>query len=797
MTSVRNIRHTVPGSSPDANSKTAHFCAFQASFGCLFTLGSYEVHIPGVWTSMGIWTSLSRACQQTYLELTDALYGGNAFHFSMTTRERVWAFSPRTTSDGSNDDAAGLRALNTPHARGLPINTIKTAGISHFCLRRMRRVSVRIEEDLTQPVPYRRVQAWLRELVAMFGNHSQVHCLQVLQVELVCGTFRYGGFPSFTNTVFWEFIPNPFREKANAFQYVLEPLLGLTGVAHVDIRGHVSEPFATRLGKEMMKRLGDKATSRVPLPSTSYGVQPHGSNTRSVRKFHEPEFEWRVEEQANPLRAQSDIPQIRSGSPEPVRQLTTQRPLGVPVPLTISTTIERQQNRHIVERLMLKFQKSLNGDSPCSCQTIEAWSEDEVSSSSDGWDSVYDTGSEFCPNGPGDADLPIVGPGLRQRVDQESGRKSRNRAADSSSVQTCTIATQSSQERRAKRKRTSSRNHSDDGDSDNERRQPFLTRYEADETKRFACPYFQRQPEAPSRPAACFSKGFASVSRLKEHLFRAHAPQEQCPRCFKVFDSDDDLNEHLRAEQRCPESLVRPVEERLSRKQADLIKSKKRPKGATEEDKWRAVYAIIFPQDDEENMPSPYWYGQAVCQHLRESEHFSSEFERYIRRELPRLVRSSLEAAVEERSQVLEDELSHELKAIVRRCQEILSHTFQQQEMHDESRLQPQRSLDNPDTAIAGSNLPTESASNTADVLEATDIQRHDVSADEPTVEDTHQPVSRGDVHHNSGNDLTLVNLPIDGAGDVPGAGDPLWGPASFPFSLDSNVFDMLDFDGF
>ncbi|GME58608.1 Alpha beta hydrolase fold protein [Neofusicoccum parvum] len=278
---------------------------------------SHAVDIPGAWASRGIWTALLRTCRQLHAEGSDALYGGNRFHFSLTSRERVWEFTPSplpplvdpvsptlATSRGSNnnnnnndDDASEaitnpLDALNSPHPRGLPINTLRTAGISPAALRRVRYLSLRIEEDLSRPEPFRRTAAWLRDLAARLGPR---HCLQELRVVLVTGRFRYAGFPSFTRSVFWEFAEER-REGRERWQFVLEPLAALRGVGVVELRGHVGEAFARKLAERMMREEGDEDDAGE-MDGVEYGVRRESEAVvRSrPRKFYEPVLDWQLE----------------------------------------------------------------------------------------------------------------------------------------------------------------------------------------------------------------------------------------------------------------------------------------------------------------------------------------------------------------------------------------------------------------------------------------------------------------------------------------------------------------------
>ncbi|KAH7055882.1 hypothetical protein B0J12DRAFT_434968 [Macrophomina phaseolina] len=278
---------------------------------------AHAVHIPGVWASIGIWTGLLRTCRQLHAEGIDALYGRNLFHFSLTSKERVWAFTPAAPASPAADQGStarrggggggpvaangasgggGVNALNTPHARGLPVNTLRTSGIGPAALRRMRAVVLRIEEDLSRPESYRRVQAWLREWVERL-NAAGGHCLQELRVELVSGVFRYGGFPSFTHSVFWEFLPERSHDAGAQWQFVLEPLAELGGLREVEVRGHVKPEFAKRLAGKMMA--GATADDGCGMDGIEYAERKverkTGPVARSTRKFYEPELDWQLQ----------------------------------------------------------------------------------------------------------------------------------------------------------------------------------------------------------------------------------------------------------------------------------------------------------------------------------------------------------------------------------------------------------------------------------------------------------------------------------------------------------------------
>ncbi|KAK7517585.1 hypothetical protein IWZ03DRAFT_414442 [Phyllosticta citriasiana] len=227
---------------------------------------------PGVRAVGGLWLSILLVCRLTHDEAADILYGSNRFHFSMTSRERMWySLNPQS--------------LNKPYARGLPINTLRI--IPSSALHRMRSVSIRIEEDISRPDTYRRVQTWLAEAVSRFVGGAgappvcssltpqpQQHRLQELTTTLVCGEFSYGNFAVFNSgEVYWEFrpaAPGPASAAACLYQFVLEPLAQLRGIKNVDIQGHVNPAFAQRLAENIMFG-GDQSSKPDPTIQGDHG----------------------------------------------------------------------------------------------------------------------------------------------------------------------------------------------------------------------------------------------------------------------------------------------------------------------------------------------------------------------------------------------------------------------------------------------------------------------------------------------------------------------------------------------
>lgn len=146
------------------------------------------------------------------------------------------------------------------------------------------------------------------------------------------------------------------------------------------------------------------------------------------------------------------------------------------------------------------------------------------------------------------------------------------------------------------------------GDDPNKRRRPDFTPQGKDSylpERRFACPYYKRNPGRHQTFTSCRDPGFITVARLKEHLYRRHLLPIQCNRCCSTFANEPSLREHQRDPHGCEVQEQVPLEG-FDKDQERMLKSKKRSQAyQSEEDKWKSVYRILFPDDNEDTMPSP------------------------------------------------------------------------------------------------------------------------------------------------------------------------------------------------
>ncbi|KAJ8131946.1 hypothetical protein O1611_g1675 [Lasiodiplodia mahajangana] len=120
------------------------------------------------------------------------------------------------------------------------------------------------------------------------------------------------------------------------------------------------------------------------------------------------------------------------------------------------------------------------------------------------------------------------------------------------------------------------------------------------ESMRFVCPFVANDPTG-NHNHTCSIPWF-NVDGVKEHLYRAHStPHHQCARCLKAFKNDNALRRHYTG---CPKPIqvARPSYQMTRDQETTLRQRKRGHKSLTEEEKWRQMYAVLFP----EAQRSPY-----------------------------------------------------------------------------------------------------------------------------------------------------------------------------------------------
>ncbi|KAI8304666.1 hypothetical protein K4K61_005981 [Colletotrichum sp. SAR11_59] len=112
-----------------------------------------------------------------------------------------------------------------------------------------------------------------------------------------------------------------------------------------------------------------------------------------------------------------------------------------------------------------------------------------------------------------------------------------------------------------------------------------------------ACPYLKHDPKTYGQRRGCRGASFTSTHRLKQ--------KPNCPRCRTTFSAEAEVREHLKSQSLC-EVLEGVSVEGFDEVQEKQLKSKKRGRVVkSEQDKWREIYRILFPDSSE--IPDPLY----------------------------------------------------------------------------------------------------------------------------------------------------------------------------------------------
>ncbi|KAF2811314.1 uncharacterized protein BDZ99DRAFT_559216 [Mytilinidion resinicola] len=144
----------------------------------------------------------------------------------------------------------------------------------------------------------------------------------------------------------------------------------------------------------------------------------------------------------------------------------------------------------------------------------------------------------------------------------------------------------------------------------------------------------------------------------------------------KIFNGDNDLLDHLQTPEVC-RRYDNPQLEGFTREQEAMLKSKKKSSAETEEQKWKAGYKILFPQDQDDDIPSPYYDYNSPTERLPDEANFA-KYQEYLNRELPSYVRKRLHDTLDQDLGPMEEILKLQLVDIVRSCQKELFSSYQQ-----------------------------------------------------------------------------------------------------------------------
>ncbi|KAH6972918.1 hypothetical protein BKA56DRAFT_593014 [Ilyonectria sp. MPI-CAGE-AT-0026] len=198
-------------------------------------------------------------------------------------------------------------------------------------------------------------------------------------------------------------------------------------------------------------------------------------------------------------------------------------------------------------------------------------------------------------------------------------------------------------------KRRLQRQEDDDSQEENDPKQQKLVGRDVASQRRFACPFFKKNPLHFWEWRSCPGPGWGTTHRVKEHLYRSHLLPITCPRCHEAFESEKTQLEHLTAEKPC-QKREKPKLEGVDSSTEKILRSRKHmQKHNNEEDRWREIYVILFPGTNAESIPNPYYEYHKSAQ-IQQPDAVESEFakyEQFLGAELPSRVRQQLEIRIE------------------------------------------------------------------------------------------------------------------------------------------------------
>ena len=139
-------------------------------------------------------------------------------------------------------------------------------------------------------------------------------------------------------------------------------------------------------------------------------------------------------------------------------------------------------------------------------------------------------------------------------------------------------------------------------------------------SRKFACPFYMRNPRKYWNIKSCLGPGWPSVHRVKfvifnlllpffeylqgvkhrEHILRRHKPSDfQCDRCYDNFESRETFQVHILQSTAC---AIRNQRERITKSQEELLK-KRGKKFVNSEERWVEIFKTLFPEECD--IPSP------------------------------------------------------------------------------------------------------------------------------------------------------------------------------------------------
>lgn len=211
--------------------------------------------------------------------------------------------------------------------------------------------------------------------------------------------------------------------------------------------------------------------------------------------------------------------------------------------------------------------------------------------------------------------------GYNNDTEGSGGTQNGNRAAANTTNDGSTRnAAQTAQRKRQTRSNDPSPPNGDDSDdSDDEPSDPKRPKFNPS-GRRFACPFYRRDPLAFGDTEPCARSGWQSIHRLKyvaylcfrlilittirEHIYRKH--RHECRKCQKVCGTAEKVKAHfLNTHCELVENFRHNPLDGITHDQYEQIKNRAWGWKSDDATKWKHLYKIIFPDADENGLPSP------------------------------------------------------------------------------------------------------------------------------------------------------------------------------------------------
>ncbi|KAF4632584.1 hypothetical protein G7Y89_g5539 [Cudoniella acicularis] len=253
----------------------------------------------------------------------------------------------------------------------------------------------------------------------------------------------------------------------------------------------------------------------------------------------------------------------------------------------------------------------------------------------------------------------------------------------------CMDTTSSS--RQAQRKRQRIDDNESPEENQDKKRQPRKSQSpnkDSEEITKFACPFRKHDARTYNiyKYRVCALSHWQTIARVKCHQMPAH-----CKRCWQTFKSQQQLDAHLTVASSdiCEVQLGHPPAGITTAMERKLRSRKKSHPNQTDEERWVEIYKLLFPDTE---VPSP-----SVQEDVPPSSPDSRElsnYEDYIRRELPRLVRTNIEEVVRRETRPLEAALIGSLVGIIQDCQDRVFRAYRETQGMETDGMTSPKTLD-------------------------------------------------------------------------------------------------------